>query len=120
MALWGSQMGRGNETNFLTEREARPLIQCAGREAGGPSAGIQGETQGGCEAARREVWSCLCEDSKAPREKRARHTGRPSDCHRGSQRGMDETAQARPRQLWATVDLLTQEPVLPFGRQRGG
>lgn len=34
-------MGRGNEPNFLTEREARPLIQCAEREAGGPSAGRQ-------------------------------------------------------------------------------
>lgn len=34
-------MGRGNEPNFLTEREARPLIQCAGLEAGGPSAGRQ-------------------------------------------------------------------------------
>lgn len=34
MALQGSQVGRRNETNFLTER-ARPLIQCAGREARG-------------------------------------------------------------------------------------
>lgn len=55
--------------------------------------------------------ACLREDSKTPREKRGRHTGRPGDCHKGSQKGMDETAQARSRQLWATVDLLTQEPV---------
>lgn len=40
-------MGKGNETNFLTEREARPLIQCAGREAGGQSVGRQGKPEGG-------------------------------------------------------------------------
>lgn len=51
VALLGSQMGRGNETNFLTERGARPLIQCAGLEAW-----VQGgrEGEGAWEATRRK------------------------------------------------------------------
>lgn len=107
MALQGSQMDRGNETNFLTER-ARPLIQCAGREARGPSAGMQRKAKGAWEATRREAWSCLHEDIKSLREKRARHTGRPGDLHKeGSQKGMDQTAQARPRQLEARMGFLT-------------
>lgn len=66
-------MGRGNEPNFLTEREARPLIQCAGLEAGGPSAGRQAKAKGNCEETR-AAWGCLHEDRKPPRAKRARHT----------------------------------------------
>lgn len=56
-ALQDSQMGRGNETNFLTER-ARPLIQCAGREA---EARVQGGREGlrGRGSDQREAWSCL-------------------------------------------------------------
>lgn len=64
-------MGRGNEPNFLTEREARPLIQCAGREAGGPSAGRQAKAKGNCEETR-AAWGCP--QRKPLRAKRARHT----------------------------------------------
>lgn len=103
MALRGSQMDRGNETNFLTER-ARPLIQCAGREARGPSAGRQRKAKGAWKATRRGAWSCLHEDINSLREKRAR----PRDLHKeGSQKGMDQTAQARPRQLEARMGFLT-------------
>ena len=114
MALQGSQVGRRNETNFLTER-ARPLIQCVGREARGPSTGRQGKAKGAWEATRREAWSCLREDIKSLREKRARHTGGPGDLHKeGSQKGIDQTAQARPRQLGARVGFLTKESMSLF------
>lgn len=54
----------------------------------------------------------LHEDIKSLREKRARHIGGPRDLHKeGSQKGMDQTVQARPRQLGARVGFLTKEPV---------
>lgn len=96
-------MDRGNETNFLTER-ARPLIQCAGCEAKGPSAGRQRKAEGAWEATRRGAWSCLHEDIKSLREKRLGL----QDLHKeGSQKGIDQTAQARPRQLKARMGFLT-------------
>lgn len=114
MALQGSQMGRGNETNFLTER-ARPLIQCAGREARGPNTGRQRKAKGAQEATRREGWSCLREDIKSLREKRARHTRGPGGPpQRRQQKGMDQTAQARQRQLGARLGFLTKRACVPF------
>lgn len=54
----------------------------------------------------------LHEDIKCLREKRARHTGGPRDLHKeGSQKGMDQTVQARPRHLGARVGFLTKESV---------
>lgn len=73
----------------------------------------QGRQKGAWEAAGREAWSCLHEDIKPLREERARYTGRPGALHkepvrekereRKRERGLDTSAQARPRQLQATV-----------------
>lgn len=90
-------MGRGNEPNFLTEREARPLIQCAGREAGGPSAGRQAKAKGNYEETR-AAWGCLHKDRKPLRAKRTRHT-------EGSQKGMDETARLDQDSCGLRLDL---------------
>lgn len=63
-------MGRGNEPNFLTEREARPLVQCVGREAGGPSTGRQAKGT----VKKPEKLGAACKKTGSLRAKRARHT----------------------------------------------